>query len=163
MLAENPAQQQKIHRMKNTEMKQVSQAEREQFFDFWSKQRQAIQGHVSEKTMEWFNIYTAHNNVGCEFGQLRPGKLGQWDLFWWLTGPQSQNICGEAEAMLVAGLTAAEVAEEKRREHYRENYVDPDDQFAIAQFERTKRMSPSELDAEILRLEQRLEPEPLPS
>ena len=145
--------------MKNRE---VSQAEREEFFNFWSAQRQAIQGRVSEGTMEFVKLYTSPSGVGYEFGQLRPGKLGQWDLFHELTGPQSQNICDENEAMVACGLTATEIAEEKRREYYREHSIDPDDKLAIAQFERTKRMSSTELDAEIGRLEQQLGLEPLP-
>ena len=94
---------------------------------------------------------------------MTQNKLGQWALFHELTGPQSQNICDETEAMLACGLTAAEVAEEKRREHYREYSVDPDDSVAVAQFERMKRMSPAELDAEIKRREKELGLEPLPN
>ena len=55
-----------------------------------------------------------------------------------------------------AGQKIAEVAEEKRREYYRENYVDPDSQLEIELFERMKRMNPEELDAEIARLETEL-------
>jgi hypothetical protein len=133
--------------------KTVTPQEREQFFDFWSKQKEAVRGRVSENTLEFMNLYTSPSGVGYEFGQLRPGKLGQWDLFWELTGPQSQNICEENEAMIACGLTASEVAEEQLREHYRQNHVNPDDKFAVAQFERTQRMTPAEIDAEIERLE----------
>ena len=133
--------------------KTVTQQEREQFFDFWSKQKEAVRGRVSENTLEFMNLYTSPSGVGYEFGQLRPGKLGQWDLFWELTGPQSQNICDENEAMIACGLTASEVVEEQRRERYREHCVDPDNQLEVAQFERVQRMSPTELDAEIERLE----------
>lgn len=135
----------------------VTQAEQEHFFDFWSEQKEAVRGRVSESTLEFMNLYTSPSGVGYEFGQLRPGKLGQWDLFYELTGPQSQNICDENEAMIACGLNATEVAEEQRREYYRGNCVDPDDQLAVAQFQRIKRMSPPELDAEIQRLEKQLE------
>lgn len=131
----------------------VTKVERDAFFDFWSNQKVAVKGHVSEGTLEFMNLYTSPTGVGYEFGQLRPGKLGQWDLFWELSGPQSQNICEENEAMIACGLTASEVAEGQRQEFYREHYVDPDDRLAVAQFERMKRMSPSELDTEIQRLE----------
>ena len=148
------------HAMKD---KTVSPAEREQFFDFWSKQKEAIRGRVSDGTIEMVNWHTSPTGVGYEFGQIRPGKLGQWDLFCALTGPQSQNICDENEAIIACGLTATEVANEKSREYYRENCVDPDDQLAVAQFERIKRMSPSEIDTEIQRLEKQLGLESIPA
>lgn len=136
-------------------MKEITAEEKKQFFFFWMTQRQAIEGRVSEETMYWFNAYTAKDNVGYEFGQLRPGKLGQWDLYWNLTGEQSVG-CDENETLIASGLTAAEVAEEKRREHYRENCVNPDDQLEIAMFDRLQGMSPDQLDTEIARLEKQL-------
>lgn len=135
-------------------MKEITAEEKEQFFFFWMTQRQAIEGRVSEQTMYWFNAYTAKDNVGYEMGQLRPGKLGQWDLYHWLTDLEIH--CDENEALIASGLTAAEVAEEKRREHYREHCVDPDNQFEVAMFEQLQSMSPEQLDAEIERLEKQL-------
>lgn len=132
-------------------MKQVTAQEKEQFFFFWLKQRTAIRGRVSEKTMRTFNLYTERDNVGYEFGQLRPGKEGQWDLYHWLTDREIN--CDENEALIASGLNAAEVAEEARREYYRENCVDPDDALDVATFERIQRMSPEELDVEMIRLE----------
>lgn len=133
-------------------MKEITPEEKEQFFFFWMTQSQAIQGRVSDKTMYWFNIYTAKDNIGYGFGQLRPGKLGQWDLYWNMTGEQSVG-CDENETLIASGLTAAEVAEEKRREHLRENCVNPDDNLEIVTFELLQGMSPEQLDAEISRLE----------
>ena len=134
--------------------KEVSVEEKKQFFSFWLTQRNAIQNRMSEKTLRWFNIYTAKDNVGYEFGQLRPGKFGQWDLYWSLTDPQIS--CDENEAIIASGLTAAEMAEEKRREYYRQNYVNPDDALEVMMFERMKNMTPEDLDQEIERLEKRL-------
>lgn len=136
-------------------MKKVTHEEKKQFFYFWSEQRKAIEDLVSENTMHWFNIYTNRDNVGYEFGQLRPGKLGQWDLYWNMTGEQSVG-CDENETLIASGLTAAEVAEEKRREHYRRNCVDPDDRLATMMFDRPQSMSPEQLDAEIAHLEKQL-------
>lgn len=136
-------------------MKVVTDEEKEQFFLFWNTQRQAIKGLVSEKTMGCFNLYTEKDNVGYEFGQLRPGKLGQWDLYWTMTGEQSLG-CDQRETMIASGITAAEVAEEGRREYYRGCGVNPDDQFAVVQFDRLQGMSPEELNAEIVRLEDQL-------
>ncbi|MBI1833623.1 MAG: hypothetical protein HYR90_02240 [Candidatus Andersenbacteria bacterium] len=136
-------------------MKEITVEEREQFFRFWMTQRRAIEGHLSAETLYWFNVYTTKENVGYEFGQLRPGKLGQWDLYWNLTGEQSVG-CDENETLIASGLTAAEVAEDKRREHYRENCVNPDDPFEIAMFDRLQDMSPEQLEIEIARLETQL-------
>lgn len=136
-------------------MKEVTAKERAQFISFWMTQRKAIEVRVSEETMNWFNIYTASDNVGYNFGQLRPGKLGQWDLYWNLTGEQSVG-CDENETLIASGLTAVEVTEANRREHYLENCVDPDDQLATATFDRIQGMSSTELDAEIDRLERQL-------
>lgn len=136
-------------------MKEITDEEKKQFFFFWMTQRQAIKGRVSEETMYWFDAYTAKDNVGYEFGQLRPGKLGQWDLYWNMTGKQSVG-CDENETLIASGLTAAEVAEEKRGEHYRGNGVNPDNQLATAMFDRLQGMSLAELDTEIARLEAQL-------
>jgi len=133
-------------------MKEITAEDKKQFFFFWMTQRQAIEGRVSEETMYWFNAYTAKDNIGYEFGQLRPGKDGQWDLYWYLTGEQSVG-CDENETLIVSGLSSTEVAEEKRREHYRVNCVDPDDRLSTAMFDRLQGMSPEELDTEIARLE----------
>ena len=134
--------------------KEVDSEERFLFLSFWIAQRRAILDRVSVKTMEWFNLYTARDNVGYETGQLRPGKLGQWDLFGWLTDPEIG--CDENEALIASGLNAAEVADERRRENLRENCVDPDNEAEVADFERRRSMSSEELDAEIERMEREL-------
>ncbi len=130
--------------------KVVSDQERAEFRAFWAKQRSAVEGRFSEATMTWFCCYTAANNVGYEMGQLRPGKLGQWDLHDWLTDPEIG--CDKNEAIIASGLSAAEVAEEDRREDLRRNFVDPDNAIEVAQHERLKKMTPMELDAKIVRL-----------
>jgi hypothetical protein len=132
-------------------MQEVTREERRQFHSFWATQRRAIEGRVSEKTMRWVNIYTAKENVGFEMGELRPGKLGQWDLYHWLTDLEIN--CDENEALFASGLTATEVAEEKGREYFEENYVDPDNPREIATFERLRGMGPAELNEEIGHLE----------
>ncbi len=134
--------------------KEITAEDKEKFSLFWMTQRQAIESHVSERTIYWFNVYTVRDNVGYEFGQLRPGKDGQWDFYYWLTDPEIH--CDENEALIASGLTAAEVAEEKRREYYRDNCVNPDNSVDVAMFERLQEMCPQELDAEIARLEARL-------
>lgn len=137
-----------------TQQREVTPLEKKQFFAFWTNQRHAIQGRLSENTMQWFCVYTACNNVGYDFGQLRPGKNGQWDLYHWLTDPEIG--CNKNEALIASGLSATEVAEEERREKLRDCCVNPDNPMEVAQFERIQWMSPVELDAEIVRLEKLL-------
>jgi len=139
-----------------TAMKEITPEEKEQFFVFWNTQRQAIEGRVSEQTVYWFNAFTARDNVGYEFGQLRPGKLGQWDLYRHLTGEQSTVGCDENETLIASGLTAAEVAEERHYEHYHGHGVNPDNQLEMAMFDRFQYMSTEQFDAEIARLEKQL-------
>ena len=143
--------------------KVVSPTEREEFLAFWQGQKEAIRGRVSKDVLGFIDLYTSPSGVGYEFGQLRPGRLGQWDLFWMLAGPQSQNVCTENEAMIACGLTATEVAEAERQEYYRGHDVDPYNPLDVACFDRITRMSPVELDAEIERLEKQLGPELFPS
>ncbi|KKS38658.1 MAG: hypothetical protein UU98_C0005G0001 [Parcubacteria group bacterium GW2011_GWD2_42_14] len=147
---------QKTEKQENTAMKEITPEEKEQFFAFWNIQRQAIKGRVSVETMYWFNAFTAKDNIGYEFGQLRPGKLGQWDLYQNLTGDQSAINCDENEALVASGLNIAEIAEENRREYYRGISACPDDKLEIAMFNRFQHMSPEQFDAEIDRLEQQL-------
>lgn len=134
-----------------TQQREVTPSERQEFLTFWAKQRQAVQERLSEKTMKWFSIYTSRDNIGYEFGQLRPGEMGKWDLYSWLTDPEIG--CDENDALIVSGLTAQEIAEEERRENLRRNYADPDNPAEVYQFERIQRMNPEELEAEISKLE----------
>ncbi len=139
---------------KATTVPEVTSDDRRQFIEFWGKQRQAIEGRVSPETMRYFNDYTASDNVGYEMGQLRPGKLGQWDLYGWLT--DMEIGCDKNEALIASGLTAAEVAEEEKRSHYEAHCIDPDDAAEVADFERRQQLTPAELDAEIVKLELQL-------
>ncbi|MEK7585282.1 MAG: hypothetical protein AAB455_02120 [Patescibacteria group bacterium] len=132
----------------------VTPEEKRQFISFWAQQSQAIEGRLSTRTKYWFGIYTAPGNVGYEMGQLRPGKPGQWDLYGWLTDMEID--CDKGEALLASGLTAAEVATEERRAYYEQHCINPDNAAEVADFERRQKLTPAELDREILDLEELL-------
>ena len=68
--------------------------------------------------------------------------------------PRDQLQC--QRSLDCSGLSAAEVAEEERRQELHNNGVDPDDRLEVMRFERLEAMSPLELDAEIARLEEQL-------
>lgn len=141
---------------------EVTPAQRVAFVDFWTKQRSIIEGVVDEKALYWFGIYTSQNNIGYEIGNLRPGKHGQWDLFGWLTDLEL-NICDEATALFVAGLTAQELSEQKRLECLRGYGVNPDNPVDVARHQEfvdfcgeLNELPPKELDKLINRLEKLL-------
>lgn len=134
--------------------KTVTEEEKKQFFFFWKTQYNAIKDLVSARTLAMFNAYTEKNNVGYDLGELRPGKLGQWDLYNWLTDPE--NHCDKNEALIASCLSASEVAEEERRQQCHEDGVDPDSKREIVAFERLKGMSPEQLEIEIANLEKQI-------
>ena len=135
--------------------KEISNADRKTFVEFWARRKKIITGKVSENTMKWFKIYTDLRNIGYEFGELRPGKLGQWDLYGWLIDPEI-NICSKDEAMLVTGLTMQEITEQERRDHLENHGVDPDNLSEIAYHEMLQDMSPRQIKQHISKLEKHL-------
>lgn len=125
-------------------------------FHYWREQRAAVQDRLSAETLLWYDRYTAKaDNFGEEMGMIRPDvNLGKWDLYFWLTDPEIG--CDKNEALIAAGLTAAEVAEFERREKLLDRGIDPDDPHEIAFAEALDHMSASDLEATIARLEQQL-------
>ena len=130
---------------------EVTEIQKKQHTLFWAMQKDTVRNMVSEKTMRWFNIYTKKDNVGYKPGQLRPGELGQWDLYHWLTDPEIG--CEKSEAIIASGLTPTKIQEEEIREYYRESGIDPDNTEEMRIFDRIVNMSSDELDLEIERLE----------
>ncbi len=73
-------------------------------------------------------------NFGYEQGDLRPGELGQWDLYYSL-------------------IFDFAIVQAEREDELRECGVDPNNRHEVAEHERLKRMSQDELTAEIELLE----------
>jgi hypothetical protein len=87
-------------------MKSVTAEEREQFISFWSNHCRAIISQLSEKARYIFLAFADPDNVGYEKGQVRPGKSGQWDIYYWL----KELDCDEKEARIASGLSEIEIA-----------------------------------------------------
>lgn len=122
---------------------------------FWRDHLEALQNKdlLKPRVVSFVGSATQADNIGYEPGQIRPGKLGQWDLYDLLR----EFGCSEEECLLASGLTAGEVAAEERREELRRCGVNPDDPQDVAEFERMEAMSPEEINTEVARLEKLLE------
>jgi len=125
---------------------------------YWRQHLDALQKNdlVKPDVISFVSEATQADNIGYDSGQIRPGNMGQWDIYDLLL----EFGCSEEERLLTSGLTADEVAEEERREKLRSRCVNPDDPRAVADYERLEAMSPEELNEEIAHLEDKLGLEP---
>jgi len=138
----------------------ATKKEKEDTASYWRKQLDALQdkGLVKPAVISFVSGATQAHNIGYDSGEIRPGKMGQWDIY----GLLQEFGCSEEERLLTSGLTAEEVAREEEREELRSHGVDPNNPMEVAQIERLKSMAPDELDSEIARLEGLLGLEPIP-
>ena len=94
-------------------------------------------------------------NVGYEGpmeSQIRPGKLGQWDMYDVYLAEHTL----EEERLLISGLTAEEVAAANRRIFLNDSGIDSDDPAQVAAAARLDAMTPAQVKEEIARLERLL-------
>lgn len=129
---------------------EVTRQERQESISFWRQHEAVLQeGKLcDEEAMRWLHIYTQPNNIGYEFGMLRPGKMGQWDLY-----DNTMEMLSQDQRLLISGLSAGEVTASDRDERYGLDPSDPNYLQEVASIERMQAMSPEELDNEIARLE----------
>lgn len=90
--------------------KVVTERERAEAVSFWRQRGKALNGNpsVSVECLLCLSIYTQPNCIGYGQGKIRPGKLGQWDMYYFLT---LDTEATDTEALLISGLTATEVAD----------------------------------------------------
>ncbi len=138
-------------------MREIASEEREDAVCFWRRHADhlAEKGLVSEEAVRWVRTCTGPDSIGhdqdkCEI--IRPGENGKWDMHYMA---QSQGFSPE-ECLLMADLTSSQLADMERREEMTERGMDPDSPNDVAKFERLKKMTPEQLDAEIARLEKAL-------
>ena len=141
--------------MSTAKTKTVSEKEMVGTLAFWGAQKAALEKSklVSDEALRWLSIYTQRGNIGDEQGQIRPGKLGLWDLYY-----ETEGVgLSQSERLLISGLSAEEVAGEERREELgHEYYINPDDPAEVREIECMEAMSPAELAAHIASLEKQL-------
>jgi hypothetical protein len=128
----------------------VTLQERQETLAFWRRHEAALQADnlCDEEAMRWLHIYTQPDNIGYEFGMLRPGKMGQWDLY-----DLTMEMLSQDQRLLISGLSASEVAASDRDMAYGLDPRSATYQNEVAEVERLEAMSPNELDREIARLE----------
>lgn len=128
--------------------KRVSGREMADTLDFWRRHKAALEkdGLVGENALQYLRAYLKRESIGYELWQIRPGKHGQWDVYF---GAEGIGL-SLTERLLISGLSAEEVAREERREKLLHKWcIDPDDPAQVREIEHLEAMSPSELDAEI--------------
>lgn len=93
------------------------------------------------------------NNIGYgddrTMGMIRPGKFGQWDVFYIL---EMWGIPYE-KRLLLADLSDSEVQQQTKDDKMRANGFDPDNSEDKAEFERIDGMTTEQINAERKRLE----------
>jgi|GEM_PF-1933021 len=132
----------------------ISRDEQIKWWVWWKNHISELEkrGVVSKEHLDNLRLFiTKPEDIGynSDCGQIRPGDLGQWDIFYNLDGwgiPYSVKL-------LLSGLSDAEVKNEETREKIRNFGLDPDSKKDVVEFHRISNMSPKALDMEIKRLE----------
>ena len=106
---------------------------------------------ASQSLLMDIGLFCKRDAFGWGQGQLRPGHLGQWDLYFTLFQDFRHT---KAEAAAGAGLSLKEIGEEEHREEMRSHGWSPEEQ---KEYDYLKSLSPEELDNRIAELEKLLE------
>jgi hypothetical protein len=69
--------------------------------------------HPAKEAIGWF-LASGEKAIGFETGQLRPGELGQWDLYYFLL---QAGFGPPKEAAFVAGLDLETIKKEESKEY----------------------------------------------
>lgn len=121
---------------------------------WWKNHLDAIKDQVSADDLDLARAMTEVSNIGLEQGQVRAGNIGRWDIYSTLL---PMPMADAKEAMLLAGISDGEMAEEIRRLKINNAGFDPDDPKDVAEFEELEGMTPEQLDARIASFEARQE------
>jgi hypothetical protein len=107
----------------------------------WQKHLHGLKGQVDDESLRMALMWVAEpKQIGYGQGQIRPGELGRWDIFFEL------EIFGvsRAERLLLAGLTEEQLNEAERRDWLEINFVDPDNPQEVAEFDMVEAMPDGE-------------------
>ncbi len=136
------------------DMPKVTAEQKAEFRKFWGDHMETLRTDTTIRfeVISYLSMLVQADNVGFDQGEVRPGELGQWDVYYEL-----QEIFSKEERLLASGLSAGKIAQAERRDHLEHTCcIDPDNPLEVAMIERLDAMSSSELDAEIARLESTL-------
>lgn len=72
----------------------------------WDEHKKNLEGKISKQARQVLDFFTVPSNIGFEQGQVRPGELGQYDVFymsleWGLTEDERRLISGLPTEALV--------------------------------------------------------------
>lgn len=128
----------------------VTQQELQDTLAFWRRHEDALQDshRVSDDALYWLRLYTKPSSIGYDFSQIRPGKLGQWDIFEMLV-----ECLSFEDRLLISGLSTEEVARTELDDAYGLNPEDPRYEQDRTQIEHLEALTPVQLDTEISQLE----------
>jgi hypothetical protein len=120
----------------------------------WKAQLRAIKAMtgISEEGLKWFGLII--QNIGYEQGEIRPGEIGRWDVYYRLL--TDFNV-PQTECLVMSGLTAKQVAEEEQLSQIEEmcglDRNSPTFSQELDEVEKLRRMSQKQLSAKIAELE----------
>src|SRR3989344_4970758 len=81
-------------------------AEKRKSVNFWKDQICLLRNlGMREGALQELALLVEPRNIGVEQGQIRPGFLGQWDVYYSLNGQMS-----EVECVALSGLPAVAIA-----------------------------------------------------
>lgn len=125
---------------------EVSREEKQKWFYWWKDRLDNLRERGLATEDGFLNARTligSAGSIGYGQGQIRPGALGQWDVFWEL----EMYGVPYAERILLSGLSEVQVEAEEKRMRMKGRGYNPDDPDDVAEFERLERMTPDERDA----------------
>jgi len=132
--------------------KEVSREEQVENWIQWKQRIKRLEEREVVTSEELYSLrihVSSPDAIGYGEGQIRPGKLGQWDVFFAL----EQFGIPYEKRLLLADLSDSAVQKEMEKWEIQSFGYNPDDPREVAEFRRIRNMAPNELDTEINRLE----------
>jgi biotin operon repressor len=117
---------------------------------FWQKHIQALRSiGFDDDKISRLGHYVKPGNIGTGKGMIRPGELGQWDVFYTLVDSYPE----ETDRMILAGLTPGQIGTHKLRNEMKARGYDPDNPDDVREYDQMRGVSSDEIEAHIEQLE----------